>query len=166
RRRVLSGARLYERLTLTNFSDRRAEVPVRFTFAADYADLFEVQGHSRAAHGQHLKPEVKGSEVCLAYRGLDGLVRNTALKFSRAPHQLTDSTAEFLFDLDRGAVEALYVEIGPIQVDEQPLQQRYDHASNLCAQSAEKRLTASAFVQTSGHLFNQWIDRSRADLAL
>jgi glycogen debranching enzyme len=77
RRRVLSGARLYERLTLTNFSDRRAELPVRFAFGADYADIFEVQGHVRPARGQILKADIVDHGVRLAYRGLDGLLRNT-----------------------------------------------------------------------------------------
>jgi glycogen debranching enzyme len=72
RRRVLSGARLHERLTLTNFSDRRAELPGRFAFGADYADIFEVQGHVRPARGQILKADIVDHGVRLAYRGLDG----------------------------------------------------------------------------------------------
>ena len=166
RRRVLSGGRLYERLTLTNFSDRRAEVPVRFIFGADYADIFEVQGHSRPARGHILKPDVHESEVRLAYRGLDGLVRNTAIRFSRHPQELTGNSASLLFDLEGGAMEALFVEIGPIQDAEEPLEQRYEHASDARIHIARELLKAAGHVQTSGRLFNQWIDKSRADLAL
>jgi glycogen debranching enzyme len=166
RRRLLAGERLCERLTLTNFSDRRAEVPVRFSFAADYVDIFEVQGHSRPARGQTLKPDIHASEVRLAYRGLDSLVRNTVIRFSRPPRELTGDSAEFLIEFDRGGVYVLYIEIGPIQDADQSLQQRYDRASELCIQQSQERLKAAAYVQTSGRLFNQWIDKSQADLAL
>jgi len=166
RRRVLCGGRLYERLTLTNFSDRPAEVPVRLRFAADYVDLFEVQGHVRSARGTVLKPDILPREVRLAYRGLDTLVRNTSVEFSRQPLLLTSDTAEFLFNLERAAADVLYIEIGPIRDAEHPLQQRYDRASHLGAQTMRQRLHAGAHLQTSGRLFNQWIDRSRADLSL
>src|SRR6266481_7720312 len=48
RSRFLWGSRLYERLTLTNFSEHDAEVPLKLGFAADFADIFEVQGHVRS----------------------------------------------------------------------------------------------------------------------
>ena len=167
RRRLLSGARLYERVTLTNFSERRAELPIRFTFAADYVDIFEVQGHSRPARGQTLKPEIRECEVRLSYRGLDNIVRNTAIRFSQTPGELTGHTAEFRIELDSGSAYVLYVEIGPIQDDtDEPLKERYDRASERCAQQSQERLKEAAYVQTSGRLFNQWIDKSRADLAL
>jgi glycogen debranching enzyme len=166
RRRVLSGARLYERLTLTNFSDRSAEVPVSFTFAADYADIFEIQGHARPARGQILQPEILERMVRLAYRGRDDLVRNTAIEFSRRPLHLTDDHAEFIIELERGGVDVLYVEVGPIEVSEQPLQQRYGRASYVRAQTAQQRLGSGGHLETSGRLFNQWVDRSRADLTL
>ena len=44
---ALIEKRLHERLTLTNFSEHDAEVPLKLRFAADFADIFEVQGHVR-----------------------------------------------------------------------------------------------------------------------
>jgi glycogen debranching enzyme len=166
RRRLLSGARLYERLTLTNFSDRQAELPVRFAFAADYADIFEVQGHVRPARGQTLKADIVDRGVRLAYRGLDGIVRNTAIEFSRQPVSLSGDSAEFLVELGRNGVDVLYVEIGPIQDEQPPLQQRYRRASDVSTHTAQQRLQAGGYLRTSSHLFNQWIDKSRADLSL
>ena len=49
--RLLLNGRLYERLRLTNFSNQAAEVPVRWYFAADFVDIFEIQGHVRPPAG-------------------------------------------------------------------------------------------------------------------
>ena len=166
RRRMLSSAALYERLTLTNFSDRHAQVSVRFTFAADYADIFEVQGHVRPSRGQRLKPDIQECAVRLAYRGLDGRTRDTAIEFSREPAELSAASAEFRLELEPGGVEALYVEIRPDRQSERPSQQRYDQACGACQQVAHRRLRSGAHLETSGRLFNQWIEKSRADLAL
>jgi glycogen debranching enzyme len=166
RRRILSGGRLHERLTLTNFSERRAELPIRFVFAADYADIFEVQGHVRPARGQILKPDIVSHGVRLAYRGLDTLVRNTAIEFSHEPLALSCESAEFLIRLERGAVDVVYVEIGPIHDAEQPLQERYAQARKARTDTAVQLLQTGGYLRTSGRLFNQWIEKSRADLAL
>lgn len=166
RRRILSGARLYERLTLTNFSDLLTELPLRFTFGADFADIFEVQGHVRPARGQILTPDVRDRGVRLAYHGLDGVIRNTAIEFSRQPISVSGDSAEFLVELQRTGVEVLYVEIG-LTPDEAPqLPERYRSACEVRTHTATQRLQAGGYVQTSGRLFNQWIDKSRADLAL
>ena len=59
---------------------------------ADFADIFEVRGMRREARGQDLAPSVSGSEVTLSYRGLDGLVRRTRIRFSPFPSQLSVSS--------------------------------------------------------------------------
>ena len=75
RSRFLWGSRLYERWTLTNFSEHDAEVPLTLGFAADFADIFEVQGHVRKERGVHLPALVTERAVQLSYRGRDEVVR-------------------------------------------------------------------------------------------
>ncbi|HEY6927255.1 MAG TPA: amylo-alpha-1,6-glucosidase [Steroidobacteraceae bacterium] len=166
RRRILACGRLNERLTFTNFSERRAELPIRFVFSADYADIFEVQGHVRPARGQILKAEIVRHGVRLAYRGLDTLVRNTAIEFSLEPTGLSAESADFLIQLESGAAAELYVEIGPIHDAQAPLEKRYEEARKIRTETAEQLLRTGGHLHTSGRLFNQWVEKSRADLAL
>jgi glycogen debranching enzyme len=165
RRRLLLNARLYEWLTLTNFSGQPAEVPVRLVFAADFVDIFEVQGHVRAARGELLKPNVSDQAVRLAYHGLDDVVRTTEIEFSRKPVSLSSESAEFLIELPERGVEHLYTEIGATH-ETHPSQDRYQRAANLSTQAARHRLERGGYLETSGRLFNQWLTKSRADLAL
>jgi len=165
RSRFLCESRLFERLRLTNFSDLDAQVPLKFSFAADFADIFEVQGHVRRERGEYLPPAVDGRTVRLAYRGRDDLVRATQMEFSRQPVSISSQDAEFLLELPRGAVAEVFIEIGA-QEGGVPSSERFDKALQRLSVSMQKRLQEGAAIRTSGRLFNEWIDRSSADLAL
>lgn len=163
--RFLCESRLYERLRLTNFSDLDAQVPLKLSFAADFADIFEVQGHVRKERGKYLPPAVDGRTVRLAYRGRDDLVRSTQMEFSRSPVSISSQEAEFLIELQRGAVAEMFIEIGA-EEGGMPSSERFDEALQRLSVSMQKRLEEGATISTSGRLFNEWIDRSRSDLAL
>src|SRR5205823_251197 len=107
RHRVLGDA-LLERLKLSNYGRRDRSVRITVQFEADFLDVFEVRGMEREARGQVQEPRVSNNAVTLSYRGLDGMVRSTTLRFSPQPSELTASTAEFAFTV--GPKEA--VEIG------------------------------------------------------
>lgn len=165
RQRFLCEERLFERLKLTNFSDENAQLPLKLLFAADFVDIFEVQGHVRSARGEDLPPRVEGGTVCLAYRGRDDRLRSTCIGFSRSPRRVSPNTAEFVVELARGAVGQLFIEIGA-DMPELPGQERFDAAARRLSNSMQGRLARGASITTSGRLFNQWLDRSRSDLAL
>ena len=165
RSRFLSGSRVYERLTLTNFSEYDAHVPLRLAFGADFADIFEVQGQVRKERGVHLPANVDQHAVRLSYRGRDDVLRRTELWFSPVPASLSAEQAEFHIELPRGASAAIFVEIGD-EDGASPSFGRFDDAARRLSASMQARLGQSASIETSGRLFNQWIDRSRSDLAL
>lgn len=165
RSRFLCESRLFERLRLTNFSDLDAQVPLKLSFAADFADIFEVQGHVRKERGKYLPPAVAGRTVRLAYRGRDDLVRSTQMEFSRPPVSISSKEAEFIIELQRGAVAEMFIEIGA-EEGGVPSSERFDKAQQRLSGSMHKRLKEGAAISTSGRFFNEWIDRSHSDLAL
>ena len=165
RSRFLCDSRLFERLRLTNFSDLDAQVPLKLSFAADFADIFEVQGQVRKERGAYLPPAVDGRTVRLAYRGRDDLVRSTRMEFSPPPISISAQEAEFLIELRRGAVAEVFMEIGT-EEGGVPSSERFDRALQRLSVSMHERLQEGAAISTSAGLFNEWIDRSRSDLAL
>lgn len=165
RNRVLWRSRLYERLTLTNFGERDAELPLLFFYAADFADIFEVQGTVRKARGEQLPARTANQTVRLSYRGLDDVVRTTYIEFSLAPLTISATQAEFKLQLRRGERAELSLEIGAEEQDA-PSSQRFSSAVADVAADMQQRLSQGASISTSGRLFDQWVDRSRADLAL
>jgi glycogen debranching enzyme len=165
RSRYLWESRLYERIRVTNFSGQEAPLPLRLCFDADFVDIFEVQGHVRKRRGEYLPPELGDGSVRLAYRGLDGLERSTLISFSLAPDQLTASEARFSLALPRNALAEMFLEIGATRAPH-PSRERFDASLRALSASMQERLRQGASLATSGRLFDEWIDKSRSDLAL
>lgn len=165
RNRLLCGSRMYERIAFDNFSEFGAVIPVVLSFEADFADIFEVQGQERAARGEVLAPQLDDQSVALSYRGRDQVVRTTHLSFSRRPSMLSPSEAQFSISLPRAAREMLYIEVG-LESDVTPDIVRFRSARGRARASVDERLQLASSITTAAPLFNDWIKRSQADLAL
>jgi glycogen debranching enzyme len=165
RNRLLWGSRLFERITFTNFGERDAELPLLFCYAADFADIFEVQGTVRKVRGELLPARTANQTVKLSYRGRDDVVRTTYIEFSLPPVAISASQAEFKLQVRRGQSTALSIEIGA-EKQEAPSVERFDSAAADLTVDMQQRLGQGASIRSSGRLFDQWIDRSRSDLAL
>jgi glycogen debranching enzyme len=165
RSRYLWESRVYERIRLTNFSAQDAPLPLRLCFDADFLDIFEVQGHARARRGEYLPAELGDGTVRLAYRGLDELERSTVLGFSLVPELLTATEARFSLELPRGAVAEMFLEIGTARAP-RPSRERFEESLRSLSASMQQRLRQGASLATSGRLFDEWIEKSRSDLAL
>jgi len=165
RSRFLWASRLYERVRLTNFSGEEAQVPLRLSFAADFVDIFEVQGHVRKRRGEQLAPVVSEGSVRLAYCGLDQRLRATQIAFSRTPAAISAQEARFFLLLQRGEIAEMFLEIG-MDATASPSREGFEEALRSLAESMQQRLQQGASLDTSGRLFDEWIERSRSDLAL
>ena len=165
RSRFLWATRLYERLRLTNFSGQATHLPLKLCFAADFADIFEVQGHARKRRGEYLEPAIHDGMVRLAYCGLDNRTRSTEIRFSRAPLSLSPAEAHFSLELPRGGVAEMFLEIG-MEEAAPPSPARFEDGLQRLSHSMQQRLRQGASIGSSGRLFDEWIDRSRSDLAL
>ena len=77
-----------------NYSDRRRALPLRLEFAADFRDMFEVRGPSRATRGAVCGRRVDGARGRAALQGLDGAVRAACvIAFSEAPRRIDAQAA-------------------------------------------------------------------------
>lgn len=165
RTRLLWDARLFERVTLKNFSESNATLPLSFEFAADFHDMFEVRGAPRPTRGRVLPPRVQDSCVYLGYDGLDGVKRATVLSFFPAPRKLTGQCADFTISLPPQGQYVIFIEIGS-DPGPGPSRERFRAAAARARFAMRGARRRGAVLRSSGRLFNEWMDRSRADLAL
>lgn len=165
RRRLLWEERLYERLTVTNFGGGAIAVPLGLEFAADFRDMFEVRGTRRRTRGSPLPADVTADQVALRYQGLDGILRASTLGFSRRPDRLSASRAELVIELGPRGREEIYIEVAA-EVGAPPSRARYRSAVAQARFRGRATRRRGATVRTSGRLLNDWLDKSRADLAL
>ncbi|MBU2166752.1 MAG: amylo-alpha-1,6-glucosidase [Alphaproteobacteria bacterium] len=166
RRRFVWARRLFERVRIVNHGIEDVLLPLAFDFAADFADIFQVRGTPRARRGVTEPPTQDGRRVTFRYRGLDAVERSSCLAFSEPPARLTDSRAEFMFSLPKGRRCDLYIECGPDRCDTpDEVRFRLNALQARLAMRARRRRGASIRGPRSPR-FNDWLDQSRADVAL
>ena len=167
RSRFLWRMRLYERIVCQNFGNAAVTMPLTVTFAADFCDMFEVRGSKRERRGELSAPAVRASDVRLAYWGLDGLERISTVSFSVTPEKLGPDRADYLVSLPSGGVFTLFIEVGPDSENaEAPDARRYRRARAQARLAMRAHRLQGAALHSATPLFTQWLDQSRADLAL
>jgi glycogen debranching enzyme len=165
RNRFLWSGTVYERIAFSNYGEYDISLPVTLTFAADFQDMFEVRGERRPSRGRVLPPQISDKGVVLGYVGLDGTRRSMAIGFSPIPSQLTHDRAQFLVNLPRRGSSAIFIEIGSDHAPE-PSGTAHRAATIHARLAMRRRRRRSSHITTSGRVFNDWIARSRADLAI
>jgi glycogen debranching enzyme len=167
RSKVLWDGVLHERLVARNFARRALRIPVTVRFAGDFADIFEVRGMERQARGRRLPTLLSDRTVVLRYAGLDGVIRRTRITFSQPPDRLEDGQASFHLDLPNGKPAQLDVtiacETGPRRRTSPPTA---DEAFDRAGRHLPQVMRGAARLHSSNELFNEWLDRSAADIAM
>ncbi|MBZ9917698.1 amylo-alpha-1,6-glucosidase, partial [Mesorhizobium sp. BR1-1-7] len=163
--RLLWEDRLYERLTLSNYSQEHSTVLLSLRFAADFRDMFEVRGSTRAKRGTAHTAEMDQNSVLLRYEGLDKVVRTSTISFSQKPDELTSDRADFFIAVTKRSRKTLYVEVGSEMADV-PDRDRFRAAAARARFGMRAKRRHGATLHSSGRVFNDWMERARADVAL
>ncbi len=164
RAKVLRDGRYYEHVRLTSYADEPVALTLGFEFDADYADIFEVRGFKRPRRGSMLPPVIGKDRVELAYEGLDGVRRRTRLVFSTPPHELTDSRARFRLTLPPRGRSNLYLTVDCLEGETEHAARHYDEVIGETAAALRKVEDRCSEVFSSNEQFNNWLNRSAADL--
>ncbi|TIQ36454.1 MAG: amylo-alpha-1,6-glucosidase [Mesorhizobium sp.] len=163
--RLIWQDRLFDRITLSNYSREHSTIAVSLHFAADFRDMFEVRGSTRPKRGTVHVAKTDKASVLLGYDGLDGLPRLSVISFSQAPDRLGDNRADFLIAVTKRSSKVLYVEVGP-EVADTPGRDRFRAAAARARFGMRSKRRHGATVHSSGRVFNDWVERARADVAL
>lgn len=165
RSRFLWMATCYERLVVRNFDERPHRLSIELSFAADFADLFEVRGANRIRRGELHAPAIECDRVILSYTGLDQYRRTTTLKFDPQPVRLSGGSAVFVMDLDARAAKVVFIEV-QCATQEQPNPVDRPFLRAYCDARRALRVSSSraTAISTSNDLFNETVRRSVADL--
>lgn len=163
--RLLWDATAYERIAVKNFDHEPRKLRVTITFAADFADIFEVRGATRTRRGQHRPAEVEADAVTLSYMGLDHRLRETRLRFTPAPQSLTERRAEYTLDLAPGQTAVLFMEASCSGLPPTTSGRRAFLSAFLSARRALRASSSrAASIETSNQIMNEAVRRSVSDL--
>lgn len=194
---VLNGG-VFEEVILTNYGTKPASFEISLSFDADFVDLFEVRGWTREQKGSVLRlmaeqgveqesPEPvsaapallvkKGDsdQVCkefsLPYRGLDGSVMETRIRFiDLQPHQLRGTTALWHLHLEPHGTCKLSYRV-ELLMGNRPASQVHTPATLAQAKAAEameeenwrQQITR---IRSDNRDFNQVVQQAERDIYL
>lgn len=174
---VLGEGTSHERLWLHNYGREQAELSLAIEFDADFADIFEVRGMDRARRGKRLPAQVMRNAVLLTYQGLDDVIRRTRLTFDPPPSELTESEARYEARLEPGGEEsyccAITFELDADSEQRKSLGTRnrttlkissHDEAVRKAVEELKNARAQEPEIYTSNEQFNDWLNRSIADL--
>ena len=156
----------YERLRVTNYGILPVKFNFSFEYEADFRDIFEIRGLSRAKRGTMLKPVKKGSSVELNYKGLDNIIRTTVLTFEPKPVKITKQRVDFNISLKPNEQKFFYIRVFCKTNDIKPVLDTYDKGLAELRKDDERLCHGQCTIETSNEQFNTWLRRSTADLCM
>lgn len=168
RRTVLMDDRLFYRVRVRNFDLTPVATVVGLSFAADFADVFEVRGVDRGTTGRLLKPTSDRDRLQFGYVAADGEHRETQVELQPAPARVSidDARAEVAWDIRLDPRESI-----SLWITVTPGGKRSGEAEPSAAQAAAELESAHAQwvgscaqVATDNELFDRLVDASVRDL--
>lgn len=166
RSKILWAKTCHERLRIHNYGRVAVDISFTIEFDADFADIFELRGMNRERRGRRLETQVTKDGLLLGYAGLDNRVRRTRIVFDPLPSRLNQSVATFLIRLEPGK-DATYRCAIACEVDGDPrndVTPCYESAVEEAANALERVRTQEPQIFTGNEQFNDWLNRSLADL--
>jgi glycogen debranching enzyme len=164
RTKFLSDATCFERVVIHNYGEEPIDVDLTIAFGADFYDIFEVRGQRRQRRGALLPVEVEATSITFSYRGLDNVLRRTRVHSSITPSAANESG--MLLPIHLEPQEELALSLSIVCESDGTRQEGSDYDEHLTRVTAERTSSPLAHVDiyTSNEQFNEWINRSRADL--
>lgn len=165
RTRFLWNATCFERVMVRNFDSSPQRIKLGIAFAADFADLFEVRGSHRDKRGTYHAPKLECNRVALAYTGLDGLRRETALCFDPAPSRLSADHAIFEIELQPRETQLFFLEIRcGVGRSAPPARRAFFQDLREARRALRASSARAASISTSNEIFNEALCRNVSDL--
>ena len=167
RTKVLDEAACIEAIQVHNYGQAPAEVVLALRFRADFADIFEVRGQVRARRGTSLPAQIHGHEVSLRYDGIDDIQRMCTFRFDQLPDRLTGDAALYRFTLGAGDRRTFEVSTSCRSDRSQQIVHRsFADCWTIARHRVADHKALRADIRTSNPSFNNWLDRSAADLVM
>lgn len=164
RSKVICNGVYHEHIRVQNFSGRQTSFSLEFVFDADYNDIFQVRGMHRKKTGELLATTYDNNEICMGYRGLDNVTRRTRIQFNMQATMHESGEARFPITLKPHEKKEFYIQITS-EVDGKVSEfGSYFEALQHTKRGIESLNATTANIYTSNEQFNDWINRSAADL--
>ncbi|VAW92697.1 Glycogen debranching enzyme [hydrothermal vent metagenome] len=164
RAKYLLGGAQYEHLRMINYGQHVLTTTIEIKFAADYYDIFQVRGIKREKTGTRLPQKDFKCSVRLGYKGLDDIERYTVITFSEEIKLIAPDTIQLQCKLEPHEEGNCYISISCQTGNEVNKPLPYETVVQQTNESIRLLSSKRASLFSSNEQFNDWINRSAADL--
>ncbi|PYL22827.1 MAG: amylo-alpha-1,6-glucosidase [Verrucomicrobia bacterium] len=166
RSKILWEKTCHERVRIHNYGRAAVDISLAIELDADFADIFELRGMNRERRGRRLETQVTKDGLLLGYEGLDNRLRRTRIVFDPPPSRLNHSVASFLIRLEPGKDATYRCAIACEVNGHSPnkVAPCYESAVEEAANALERVRAREPQIFTGNEQFNDWLNRSLADL--
>ena len=164
----LVGGACFTRLSLLNHGMQPHTVTLQIGFQADFADLFEVRGMHRSRRGTQHAGVVAADTVRIDYVGLDGLPRETSVRFDPTPAELSPHRAGFTLELRPGRRVTVFVQADCVPAQPGALRPGRSFGAHLLQARRAVRANAARTAAITGcdGPFGEAVGRAASDLRM
>ncbi|NJN70076.1 MAG: amylo-alpha-1,6-glucosidase, partial [Nitrospira sp.] len=165
RTRFLWQGTWHERIRVHNYGTAKLPLSITIGLDADFADLFEARGRTRPRRGRRLKTVRSKTGLVFAYKGLDGIIRQTHVRCSPAPKQVMADGFRIESRIPPHADLTWEIAIScEVTQRRNRVVLTYDRAQHEAESALREARDSDAHIYTSNEQFNHWLNRSLADL--
>ena len=154
----------YEHLRLFNYGKSPLNFTIEIQFDADFCDIFQVRGVKREKLGTRLPKKDFKRSVKLGYKGLDDIERYTVINFSDEIKLISSDTVQLQCALDSHEEKNFYISTSSQIGRDATKPLSYKNVVQATEGAIKKLCDCSATIFSSNEQFNDWINRSAADL--
>ena len=166
REKFLLRGRFYEKVTICNFGSQDIDTEISLHIGCDFADIFEVRGTRRAAHGK-IEPYRRSGHIIYApYKGLDDVQRTTAISFSAEEFEFDKGVIHCPLRVPKQQKVEVQMIISFLQAEELSPPLSYKEALESVRLDHESGRKHYCEIHTSNDEFNGWLRRSADDLIM
>jgi glycogen debranching enzyme len=152
-----------EEIRVRNYGLLPIGIELILELEADFADIFEIRGYPRTKPRQLLGPEADDSSLTFSYRGLDKVLRKTVIASSLKQVAAVASEMRFRIELEPQEEKVFTLTVTCLADTERSFAIDTGHSRTLRSDELPSR---GCEIQTSNDHFNDWINRSKADLEM
>jgi len=168
RRLRVIGPSLMERIRVKNYNPVDVELTLSLTFAADFADIFEVRGLKRGSRGKLFRPKVSETQIVFAYLGQDEVFRRMRITSSEVMDSSSVDgdivTVNYRLKLKARSRAVLHFNFETLVGEEESDTPNFNVTIAKLRRGYEEWEESCTSIVTDNELFNSVLERGAGDL--
>jgi len=166
RSRFIWAGVFHEMIRVRNFALNTVAVELAVRFGCDFENIVDVRAQRRVDAGRARFERVERDSVTLGYLGADEVVRETVVDCHTTPDTISQDALRYRLQIGSRGEKTIALAIG-CRSATQPVQiSTYTRSLSAAEELVRNQGRPACLVESSGARFNEWLQRSTADIGM